>query len=452
LKRLSTGVLTALLAAGFGLNAVAAPTYASHGNIGTNAIAQAAPATAEAPPANFGSPPSGQIPILYNDRHVYSKPDILKQGRVLAALVKNGTLLIPLRSMFEQMGATVSYDAGSKSVDVSKPGADVKVTVGKPEVIINGESRPLDVPPEIYQGNVLVPVRVISEGMGAYVLWVADKQLVVVRYIPPTPPPSPTPVPTEAPTPVPTATPTPVPPPYKDKFIAGDYIISPHVYNEFSPGNTGNNTNGGFSYAIKGAYEFDLANMPWMLEGDFRQVNYPHTQGAGGNTGAICNGLGGNAAGGDPGCVTVIGGGGNTFVPAFTAHNYDFDARLGFRIFNPRVYVGVGYMWQSTNYGYPHLGNFGFGLDKLPDLDQPFSVYGNIWYYPNVKGNFTDPAGRGFNLAYNVWKYALGVNYSLKGSPIFFDAGYLGETGTGRVNAPSSYTLNGPYVGLGLKF
>ncbi|HEY6325330.1 MAG TPA: hypothetical protein VIW73_02295, partial [Candidatus Cybelea sp.] len=53
------------------------------------------------PPANFGAPPSGQIPILYNDRHVYSRPDVLKQGRVLAALVRGGTILIPLRSMFE---------------------------------------------------------------------------------------------------------------------------------------------------------------------------------------------------------------------------------------------------------------------------------------------------------------------------------------------------------------
>jgi len=30
-----------------------------------------------------------------------------------------------LRSMFEQMGASVSYDAGSKTVTVSKPGANV---------------------------------------------------------------------------------------------------------------------------------------------------------------------------------------------------------------------------------------------------------------------------------------------------------------------------------------
>jgi len=163
LKRLSTGVLAVLMAAGLGLNAVAAQSNASHGNIGTNAVAQDQGATA-APPADFGSPPSGQYPILFNDHHVYAKPDILKQGRVLAALVRGGTILIPLRSMFEQMGPpypTVSWDGGSKTVTVSKPGAEVKVTLGKPEVIINGESRPLDVPPMMYQGVVLVPVRVI---------------------------------------------------------------------------------------------------------------------------------------------------------------------------------------------------------------------------------------------------------------------------------------------------
>ncbi|HTX58807.1 MAG TPA: copper amine oxidase N-terminal domain-containing protein, partial [Verrucomicrobiae bacterium] len=193
MKRLSTGVLAVLMAAGMGLTAVAAQSGASHGNIGTNAIAQDQGGAMAAPPANFGSPPSGQIPILYNDHHVYSKPDVLKQGRVLAALVRGGTILIPLRSMFEQMGATVSYDAGTKTATVSKPGAQVEVTVGKPEVIINGESRPLDVPPMIYQGNVLVPVRVISEGMGAYVQWVPDQHVVVVRYIPPTPPPTPAP-------------------------------------------------------------------------------------------------------------------------------------------------------------------------------------------------------------------------------------------------------------------
>ena len=268
------------MAAGLGLNAVAAPTAASHGNIGTNAIAQASGGTMAAPPANFGSPPSGQIPILYNDHHVYTKPDVLKQGRVLAALVRGGTLLIPLRSMFEQMGATVSYDAGSKTATVSKPGAEVKVTVGKPEVVINGESRPLDVPPMMYQGNVLVPVRVISEGMGAYVQWVPDQHVVVVRYIPPTPPPTPAPTATPAPPPPPTPTPAPIATPYHDLFVAGDYIISPKVYNEFSPGPPPATTNGGFSYRIHGAAEFNAVQPAVDGRRRLSQYNYPHYTGA----------------------------------------------------------------------------------------------------------------------------------------------------------------------------
>jgi hypothetical protein len=480
LKRLSTGVLAALFAAGLGLNAVASPTAsASHGNIGTNAIAQAspgtmataspgagatmappatatmappaaatmaptqAPAAPALPPANFGSPPSGQYPILFNDHHVYAKPDSLKQGRVLAALVRGGTVLIPLRSMFEQMGATVSYDASSKTVDVSKPGADVKVTVGKPEVVINGESRPLDVPPMLYHGVVMVPVRVISEGMGAYVQWVPDQRVVVVRYLPPTPPPPPaTPPPpppaTPSPTPVPTATPWHV-------FVAGDYIISPRVYDEFNPGTISSNSNGGFSYRIHGATEFNLFNIPWMVEGDYRQFNYPHN----------CT------SPTDPTClVTTIGGIYQTSVPAFTVRSYDLDARVGIRILQPRIYVGVGYMWRLNNAGYPRIDNVGFGLEKLPDLDHPFSIYGSIYYFPNVKGNFTVPtvtpptadSGVTYQLAYNVLKSDIGITYAFSGTPLFIEGGVMGESLRNKTNAPSDISEFGPYAGIGIKF
>jgi Copper amine oxidase N-terminal domain len=440
LKRLSTGVLAVLLAAGFGLNAVAAPTSAPHGNIGTNAVAQGMGGTS-APPANFGSPPSGQIPILFNDHHVYAKPDVLKQARVLAALVRGGTVLIPLRSMFEQMGATVSYDAGSKTVDVSKPGADVKVTVGKPEVVINGESRPLDVPPIMYQGHVLVPVRVISEGMGAYVQWVPDRQLVVVRYIPPTPPPTPTPVPPTPAPPPPTPTPAPVATPYHDLYVAGDYLLSQKVYDEFSPGNSASaNTANGFSWRIHGAAEFDAFGVPWMLEGNYEQLNYPHNCSLNSSGGAAAN------------CyVTTIGGVGTTPVPALSVSNYEFETRLGLRVFQPRIYIGVGYLWRSNNVGYPRMSNIGFGAEKLPDLDHAFSVYGNVWYYGNVKGNFTDPTGNAYQLSYNILKGDLGVTYSFNHSPLFFEGGVIGESLHNKTNAPSNASNFGPYIGIGLK-
>jgi len=417
-KRLSMGVLVAALVASCGLNALAQDQNSM-------------------PAPNFGTPPSGQIPILYNDHHVYSKPDVLKQGRVLAALVKNGTILIPLRSMFEQMGATVSYDPGTKTATVSKAGAQVQVTVGKPEVVINGETRPLDVPPMIYQGNVLVPVRVISEGMGAYVQWVPDQHVVVVRYIPATPPPPPTPAPTPAPTIAPTPTPPPPKPEYKDKFIAGDYIISPKVYNEFAPGVQANGT-----WTARAGFEFDALGIPWMIEGDYKNWQYPHNCGVSQANANLSTA---------PQCfVTTIGSRGSSYVPAFTAVNRDVDVHFGGQIFKPRVYIAVGYLWASNNYGYPNMSAVGAGLEKLPDLDQALSFYGSVYYYPNVKGTYNQN-GSDFGIGYNVLKYQVGVNWVILG-PVYLDAGWAGENWANKNNAPISMSFNGPYVGLGFKF
>jgi len=231
------------------------------------------PVDAQTPTADFGTPPAGEIPIIFNDHHIYSKPDRLKANRVLAALVRGNTVLVPLRSMFEQTGATVSYDAASGTVDVSKPGSDVKVTVGRPEVIINGESRPLDVPPQIYHGSVVVPLRVISEGMGAYVQWIPERKTVVVRYIAapsPAPPPpltTPAPEPLAAPSAAPSAEPTPKPARRTryERFVVGDYLFAPKVYNEFSPGNSGV----GVSYTARAALEFK-AGLSWLVSADYR--------------------------------------------------------------------------------------------------------------------------------------------------------------------------------------
>jgi hypothetical protein len=445
-------------------------------------------ATASAQPApEFGAPPSGEVPILFNDRHVYSKPDRLRAGRVLAAIVKGGTILVPLRSLFEQTGATVTYDKASKTVDVSKAGADVKVTVGKPIVTINGEDRPLDVPPEMYKGALVVPLRVISEGMGAYVEWVGEKHLVVVRYNP-APPPTPeppggtTPPPTQAPTaapPKPTPTPSPSPVPYHyEAFAAGDYAISPTVYNELSPGNKGKN-----SYSFKGGIEVPILGADVLLEGDYRHVAYAHDA-ALALTGCGAGTLGCNTVNGsdpvyqaglcpstsDPGCVTVIGyqntvnaiGIGQGYVPAFVATENDVDAHLAFKVANPRIFVGAGFYDKSFDFlGYPNLSGLGFGAEKVPDLDQPFSLYGSVYYYPTISGNYTyassiylpaSISGQTIKLSYSMLKYSVGATIDLGKSPLYIDLGYEGEHATAKMNAPSGTSVTSPFAGLGLHF
>jgi hypothetical protein len=407
-------------------------------------IASPSACQAQAAQADFGAPPSGEIPIIFNDRHVYAKPDRLRSGRVLAALVRHGTILVPLRSLFEQMGASVAYDRTHKTIDVTKAGATVRVTVGKPEVTINGETRPLDVPPEIDGGSVLVPLRVISEGMGAFVMWLPDKRIVVVRYLaapaptaPPAPEPEASPSPFAPPTtslppaPPPPATPAPKPKPVAERFVVGDYIFSPEVYTELSPGNSGRS-----SFHVTAAAEFALFNLPWMLEGDFRSFRYPHNAGA----------------------VTGIGAQGQAFVPSFEARDDDFDGRFGLKISDPRIYVGIGYVFRNTNYegGLLPTGvhGVGGGLEKLPDLDKGFSLYGSAYYFPAATTDANQNQGNGAfgSVQYRILKYGIGGTFNLGKSPVFLDLGYLGDQLFVKQDAPVGQSHTGTYAGLGIHF
>jgi hypothetical protein len=426
---------------------------------GIVAFTTAGVSRALAQPADFGTPPSGEVPILFNDQHVYAKPDTLRKGRVLAALVRGNTVYVPLRSMFEQMGATVSYNTSSRTVNVSKPGASIQVTVGRPEVVINGESRPLDVPPMVYHGVIVVPVRVISEGLGAYVQWVPDRRVVVVRYIAapvPTPPPAtpvPTPIPTAAPTVAPTpvpATPAPTPPPPRrpraQAYVVGDYVFNPKAYNEFSPGNTGK-----AAFAGRAGLEFPLGGLALMAEGDVTQFQYPHNATAGyvGN----CAAPPPAGARGDSGCVTIIGGGGQTFVPAFYARDTDIDGRVGVGITFAHLYAVGSYATVYDNYGYPRQTGFGFGLERLPDLHRFISVFGSVLYYPTISGNFTDgTTGNSYDLEYHLLKYQAGLTFAIPKSPIFLEASYLGDKGYNQANAPSNYVHDAFSAGLGIHF
>ena len=67
---------------------------------------------------------------------------------MLAALFKDGQIM-PLQSMFEAIGATVSVSGNTYAV--TRGDTSASVTLGKEEIIVDGASRPLDVPPIMYK-------------------------------------------------------------------------------------------------------------------------------------------------------------------------------------------------------------------------------------------------------------------------------------------------------------
>jgi len=86
-------------------------------------------------------------------------------------VIENGRTLVPLRSVFEQLGAEVSWDDDTKTITGTKDGTKVVLKVGNYFATVNGAVVPLEVPAKISNGRTLVPVRFIAESINCAVGW-----------------------------------------------------------------------------------------------------------------------------------------------------------------------------------------------------------------------------------------------------------------------------------------
>ncbi len=91
-----------------------------------------------------------------------------------------GRTMVPLRAIFESLGATVNWDEATKTVTAFREDAIVAATIGAYEMRVNGESRTIDVPPMIVNDRTLVPARFVAEALGCDVQWEANSKSVYI--------------------------------------------------------------------------------------------------------------------------------------------------------------------------------------------------------------------------------------------------------------------------------
>lgn len=92
----------------------------------------------------------------------------------------NGRVLVPLRGVFEQLGANVRWDQADQRVSATRGTTDVELRIGSRRASVNGSTVDLDVPPMVLNGSTMVPIRFVSEALGAQVGWVDAQQLVKI--------------------------------------------------------------------------------------------------------------------------------------------------------------------------------------------------------------------------------------------------------------------------------
>lgn len=84
-----------------------------------------------------------------------------------APYVKQSRTMVPLRYIGEKLGAQVTYDATLKQVTYKTESKVLILWLGKAEASIDGKITPLDSIPENINGRLTVPLRFISENLGA---------------------------------------------------------------------------------------------------------------------------------------------------------------------------------------------------------------------------------------------------------------------------------------------
>ena len=93
---------------------------------------------------------------------------------------ENDRVLVPMRGVFEALGAKVDWEEGRNTAIAEKDGTVIEVTIGSHQMLKNGEEIELDTAARMEGDRTLVPLRAVSEALGAKVEW---EELLQTVYI-----------------------------------------------------------------------------------------------------------------------------------------------------------------------------------------------------------------------------------------------------------------------------
>lgn len=88
--------------------------------------------------------------------------------------------MVPVRAVFEALGAKVEWDNYTKTVSITR-GTEVRVQAGNRIAMIDNVPYMMDVPAVGVDGRIMVPVRFISEAIGANVVWVNETKTIFIN-------------------------------------------------------------------------------------------------------------------------------------------------------------------------------------------------------------------------------------------------------------------------------
>ncbi|CAN7654896.1 stalk domain-containing protein [Paenibacillus sp. LjRoot153] len=96
-------------------------------------------------------------------------------------LIKNDSTIVPLREIFEELGAKVVWNDLTKTITATKADTTITLKINSTDATVNGKQIILNQAPVIIQDKTMVPVRFISESFGAKVSWDGNTNTVLIN-------------------------------------------------------------------------------------------------------------------------------------------------------------------------------------------------------------------------------------------------------------------------------
>jgi len=95
-----------------------------------------------------------------------------------APIERDGRVFVPLRGVFQNLGASVVYTSGV--IDAQGNGRSISLRIGSMQATVDGQQQTLDVAPFIVGASTYVPLRFVSEALGATVNYDASNRIVAL--------------------------------------------------------------------------------------------------------------------------------------------------------------------------------------------------------------------------------------------------------------------------------
>lgn len=89
-----------------------------------------------------------------------------------------GRVFVPLRGVFERLGASVVYANGL--INAQGNGRAISLHIGSTQATVNGQPQTVDVAPFIIGASTYVPLRFVAQALGSTVNWDNDNRVVAI--------------------------------------------------------------------------------------------------------------------------------------------------------------------------------------------------------------------------------------------------------------------------------